>query len=123
VGRFPWDDPRRVAAAEYTWLLAARPATNSPWRTLKARLRRHQVISTPPSTKPYQSCQYVLPPIGSPRAHQYWEVTGRPVAASTRTAACAADRCQGRSRDSCRGSDRWKESSASGLRRSGPGRC
>jgi len=73
-GPVPLDDPRRVAAAEYTWLLATArengvstaalvQATNSPWRTLKARLRRHQVISTPPSTKPYQSCQYVLPPI------------------------------------------------------------
>jgi len=44
-GPVPLGDPRRVAAAEYTWLLAAArdngvpitalvEATNSPWRTL-----------------------------------------------------------------------------------------
>jgi len=73
-GPVPLGDPRRVAAAEYTWLLAAArdngvpitalvEATNSPWRTLKARLRRHQMIPPPPSIEPYQSRQYVRPPI------------------------------------------------------------
>jgi hypothetical protein len=73
-GPVPLGDPRRVAAAEYTWLLAAArdncvpitalvEATNSPWRTLKARLRRHQMIPPPPSIKPYQNRQYVRPPI------------------------------------------------------------
>lgn len=71
-GPVPLGDPRRVAAAEYTWLLAAArqngvsidalvQATSSPWRTLKARLRRHEVIPTPPSIKTYQSRQYVRP--------------------------------------------------------------
>ncbi len=73
-GPVPLDDPRRIAAAEYTWLLATAremdvsiaalvQATNSPWRTLKARLRRHQVIPAPPSIKTYQSRQYVRPPV------------------------------------------------------------
>ena len=71
-GPVPLGDPRRVAAAEYTWLLAAArqngvaidalvQATGSPWRTLKARLRRHEVIPAPPSIKTYQSRQYVRP--------------------------------------------------------------
>lgn len=71
-GPVPMGDPRRVAAAEYTWLLAAArengvsidalvQATGSPWRTLKARLRRHEMIPAPPSIKPYQSRQYVRP--------------------------------------------------------------
>jgi hypothetical protein len=73
-GPVPLDDPRRVAATEYTWLLATAremdvsiaalvQATNSPWRTLKARLRRHQVIPAPPSIKTYQSRQYVRPSV------------------------------------------------------------
>ncbi len=73
-GPVPLDDSRRIAAAEYTWLLATAremdvsiaalvQATNSPWRTLKARLRRHQVIPAPPSIKTYQSRQYVRPSV------------------------------------------------------------
>lgn len=69
-GPVPLSDPRRIAAAEYTWLLGSAhaigvpitalvQATNSPWRTLKARLRRHQVLPAPPSVTPYQSRQYV----------------------------------------------------------------
>ena len=80
-GPVPLDDPRRVAAAEYTWLLASArengvpitalvQATNSPWRTLKARLRRHQVLPAPPSIKTYQSRQYIRPTVDH-CAHQH----------------------------------------------------
>lgn len=67
-------DPRRQAAVEFTGLLAGAreqgipisaivEATGSPWRTLKARLRRHQLVGTPPSIKPYQGRQFRRPEV------------------------------------------------------------
>lgn len=83
-GTIPLGDPRRVAAVEFTWLLAqARSrgtttqelvsATGMRWSTLDQRLRRHAMTATvPPSLVTYQGQQAQRPTVTScKQGHQY----------------------------------------------------
>lgn len=72
-GSVPLNDPRRIGAVEFTWLLAVArrrgvstgeltAATGMRWSTLDQRLRRHAMTATvPPSIAVYQGRQVQLP--------------------------------------------------------------